>query len=275
MPARTTLPQLEAQFYIPEKLRKLLTCLVKETTDLRPRTMFDREEETRYSIPVFTVAHYTVREFLYSKKAVEGPTSYFAVLAETDQLLELRIVFDGLHHFNPSPKSAYKPIRYEDYYSTPLIFTANDLHLQGSRDDILFRALSGSYSRHGRGDRDDRTGNVTLGFLKELLEHGADPSPSDFKVTPLQFAMYWFEQTWVHRILELGTDVKVIGDITGVDPFPRAEQFRDREWYRYKALEVCTLRELDCKLTSEMQQGVKRLIKQHLGFLSGEIIVWN
>lgn len=111
--SRTTLPQLEARFYTREKLRALLGCLVEVTPDLRPRTVFERQQESRSSAQLLSVAHYTVKEFLHSQMAANGLARYFAMSAHTNQILELRIAFDGLRHFNTGPRAI--PTRYEEY----------------------------------------------------------------------------------------------------------------------------------------------------------------
>lgn len=394
--SRTTLPQLEAQFYTCKKLRKLLGCLVKIIPDPRPRSVFEREKEDSRCAPLYSVAHYTVKEFLYSEQAARGRASYFAISTCANQILELKIVFEGLRHFETSPRGTYKPTRYEEYclemtekalslrpaiieedgklrdavfaclridaphrawvtnransgvakqhfprwsalspfdkvggpscqatsilvnllllewpelariYLTTLssrkkemvwrdqfslsvqqskcrpqrtlihmcvsrrrldflkIFTAHGVHFQDSRDDVLFRALIDPYDTY-----DDR-GGTTQGLLKELLEHGADPNPEGFVVTPLQIATHHLEWSWVHQLLSSDASVHAIGDSTGVDPFAPADDALDREWYRHKPLTICMNRRLDGKLTLGMQRGVEKIIKR---YMNGEIIV--
>lgn len=396
--SRTTLPQLEAQFYTRRKLRKLLGCLVKRTPDSRPRTIFTRRDEDHPPAPLFSIAHFTVKEFLYSPMAANGAARYFAVSAETNQLLELRIVFDGLCHFDTTRGT---PTRYEEYclemtdkalslrpvivendsklqnavlkclrfnaphrtwYTTgnkansgvvrlfrqhfptwyalsPFekdgaptqpetsvlvnllllqwpelaskylgtldarkkglvwcdsfkltvqhskslpqttlvhmcvsrrrldflkIFTANGVHFQDSRDDVLFRALSDPY------DRDDAHGLTTLAILKELLEHGADPNPQGFMVTPLQVATHYLERNWVYQLLSSAANVHAVGDTTGVDPLPPTDDSCARNWYGRKPLKICLTRALSEKLTVGMQQGTNRVIMR---YLDDEVIV--
>lgn len=395
--ARTTLPQLEAQFYTLVKLRRLLGCLVKVTPDPRPRTVFERGQDDLPPAALLSIAHYTVKEFLYSEKAAMGPASFFAVSTRTNQILELRIVFDGLRNFDPNPRGSYKPTRYEEYclemtdkaldgcpdtveedeklrqavfaclsinaphrawvanrtnsvvvkqhfrkwnmlspfeprggipsyeetsilvnllllqwpelariYLTTLsvrrkeavwrdtfklsvqhartlpqttlvqmcvsrrrldflkIFTAHGVHFQDSRDDVLFRALSEPY------DKEDAHGETTLALLKELLEHGADPNPQGFQVTPLQVATYYLERNWMQQLISGGAELNAIGDLEGIDPLPPFDGTCDRQWYAHKPLKICTKKDLDGKLTAGMQRGVERLIRR---YLNGEIIV--
>lgn len=396
--SRTTLTQLEAQYYTHDKLKKLLGCLVKETSDPRPRTVFDREVKSRCSALLLSVAHYTVKEFLYSDIAANGPAEFFAVSTDTNHILELKIVFGGVRHFRTGPRGT--PTRYEEHclemtdaalsvrpaviehdgklqstvfeclrfdaphqawvtsyggkarsgakifkqhfptwnflnpferdglpntntsilvnllllqwpelarqYLTTLsvrqrdavwrnkfklsvqhpeslpqttlaqmcvsrrrldflrIFITYGLHFQDSRDDILFRALSEAYEREG-----DESG-TTRDLLKELLEHGADPNPIGFCVTPLQVATHCLEISWVQQLLSSAAAVEAIGEPTGVDPLPPPDDPDERQWYRHKPLRICLDSNLGKNLTTEMQRGVEQIIRR---YLNGEIIV--
>lgn len=397
--SRTALTQLEAQYYNRKKLKNLLGCLIKETRDLRPRTVFDRDVESQHPALLLSVAHYTVKEFLYSDKAANGPAAFFAVSADTNQILELRIVFEGVRHFKTSGPRGI-PTRYEEYclkmtdtalsvrpsiiehggklqnavfdclrFDAPhrawitgyrgtgrggvrivkqhfptwsllnpferdgipnkntsilvnllllqwpelarqyLItlsvrerdavwrdkfklsaqhskllpqttlaqmcvsrrrldflktFTTYGLHFQDSRDDILFRALSEAY------EREDGDSGTTRDLLKELLEHGADPNPIGFCVTPLQVATHCLELSWVQQLLSSAAKVEAVGETAGVDPLPPPDDSDDREWYKHKPLKICMDSDLGKKLTVDMQRGVEKVIKR---YLNGEIII--
>lgn len=396
--SRTALTQLEAGYYNRGKLKNLLGCLIKETRDLRPRTVFDRGGESQRPALLLSVAHYTVKEFLYSDKAANGPAKFFAVSADTNQILELRIVFEGVRHFKTGSRDT--PTRYEEYclkmtdtalsvrpsivehggklqnavfdclrFDTPhrfwiagyrwpgkggvkmvkqhfptwsllnpferngdpnknttilvnllllqwpelarqylitlsvrerdavwrdkfklnaqhsrllpqttlaqmcvsrrrldflKIFTTYGLHFQDSRDDILFRALSEAY------EREDGDSGTTRDFLKELLEHGADPNPIGFCVTPLQVATHCLELSWVQQLLSSAANVEAVGETAGIDPLPPPDDSDDREWYKHKPLKICVESDLGKKLTVDMQRGVEKVIKR---YLNGEIII--
>lgn len=110
--SRFNVPQGRAQAYNLEKLNHLLGCLVKVSRLRRkPRSLFARKDEAG-DFQRLTVAHYTVKEYLYSKKAAEGPASDFALCNETNRRLELKIVFYGLQQFLAERKC---PTKYEEY----------------------------------------------------------------------------------------------------------------------------------------------------------------
>lgn len=110
--ARFNVPQGKAQAYNLEKLKQLLGCLVKVTRLRRkPPTLFSRPDDAGDSQRL-TVAHFTVKEFLYHEKTAQGPARDFALSKETNRRLELKIVFYGLQQFLPERKH---PTKYEEY----------------------------------------------------------------------------------------------------------------------------------------------------------------
>lgn len=110
--ARFNVPQGKAQAYNLEKLKQLLGCLVKVTRLRRkPPTLFSRPDDAG-DAQRLTVAHFTVKEFLYHEKTAQGPARDFALSKETNRRLELKIVFYGLQQFLPERKH---PTKYEEY----------------------------------------------------------------------------------------------------------------------------------------------------------------
>ncbi|CAN8100641.1 unnamed protein product [Discula destructiva] len=114
--ARTDLPQRVGRFYDCTRLKELLGCLVKESSLPKPQRVFHpRGQEDADATLRLSVAHYTVKEFLYSVKAAQGQARYFALSDHITQKLELRIVFEGLQLFNPETRSGQNPSRFHEY----------------------------------------------------------------------------------------------------------------------------------------------------------------
>lgn len=110
--ARFNVPQGKAQAFNLEKLKHLLGCLVKVTRLRRkPTQLFTRNDDPG-DHKRLSVAHFTVKEFLYHKKTAQGPARDFALSKETNRRLELKIVFYGLQQFLPERK---QPTKYEEY----------------------------------------------------------------------------------------------------------------------------------------------------------------
>ncbi|KAI0841750.1 hypothetical protein F5Y06DRAFT_307683 [Hypoxylon sp. FL0890] len=100
-------------------LKSILGCLVK-VTDLkkRPVSMFRREDEG-FLFQRASLAHYTVREFLFAKSKQDGkprPAGEFA-LSDTDiRQLEMQVVFNGLQQWGIGrPPNLRTPTRYEEH----------------------------------------------------------------------------------------------------------------------------------------------------------------
>lgn len=113
--SHTNLPQRMARDYDCARLGELLGCLVKQNSLPKPQTLFQRKEEDPAATLRFSVAHYTVKEFLYSPVAARGKASYFALNEQITEKLELRIVFEGLGLFDRSPRAGHKPTRFQEY----------------------------------------------------------------------------------------------------------------------------------------------------------------
>lgn len=110
--SRFNVPQARAQAYNLEKLNHLLGCLVKVTRLRRkPTPVFGRKEEAG-DLQRLTVAHYTVKEYLYSQKILDGSAKAFALSSVTNRKLELKLVFYGLQQFLAERRC---PTKYEEY----------------------------------------------------------------------------------------------------------------------------------------------------------------
>ena len=119
--ARRHVPQSIAQDYNFKKLVRLLGCLVRVSTLRRkPRSAYRRDDDddsngSRLHLKRFALAHYTVKEYLYHKKTAEGPARDFALSNETNQILELTVVFYGLRNYCTSGIPKRTPTRFDEY----------------------------------------------------------------------------------------------------------------------------------------------------------------
>lgn len=110
--SRFNVPQGRAQAYNLEKLNHLLGCLVKvQRLRRKPASLFPRKDEPG-DFQRLAVAHYTVREYLYSNKTARGPATDFALSAESSRRLELKIAFYGLQQFLADRRC---PTKHEEY----------------------------------------------------------------------------------------------------------------------------------------------------------------
>ncbi|ROV97128.1 hypothetical protein VMCG_07526 [Cytospora schulzeri] len=116
--ARLHVPQGIAQDYNFKKLERLLGCLAK-VSRLRRRTpsLYRRDDDepngSRLHNKRFSVAHYTVKEYLYHERTANGPAHEFALSSEKTRVLELTVVFYGLRNYTGLPNK--KPTRFEEY----------------------------------------------------------------------------------------------------------------------------------------------------------------
>ncbi|OTA60367.1 hypothetical protein K449DRAFT_435470 [Hypoxylon sp. EC38] len=127
-------------------LKAILGCLVK-ITDLKkkPVTIFRRDEEG-FLFQKASLAHYTVREFLFAKAKNNGeprPAGEFA-LSDTDiRKLEMQVVFNGLQQWQskskalPKPQPPKCPTRYEEH-----CLDMSDSALRGDRRNLIVRNQS-------------------------------------------------------------------------------------------------------------------------------------
>lgn len=100
------------------QLKSLLGCLIKVTRLRRtPESMYSRNiQEDVGATSQVSVAHYTVKEYLFDNKTALGPVKDFALSTNAIQSLELLVIFSGLHEFGKNrPADARLPTRYEEY----------------------------------------------------------------------------------------------------------------------------------------------------------------
>ncbi|OTB08425.1 hypothetical protein M426DRAFT_7740 [Hypoxylon sp. CI-4A] len=105
--------------YDVDMLKRILGCLIK-MTDLRrkPASIFRRDDDG-VILKKASIAHYTVREFLFEKAKSEGglrPAGNYALSENDIRILELQVVFNGLQQWgqNRLPNQRL-PSPYEEY----------------------------------------------------------------------------------------------------------------------------------------------------------------
>lgn len=116
--SRYHVPSGNAHKFDLTQLQALLGCLIK-VTRLRktPESMYSRNvQEDIEATSQVSVAHYTVKEYLFDNKTALGPVKDFALSTEAIQSLELLVIFSGLQQFGRNrPVDARLPTRYEEY----------------------------------------------------------------------------------------------------------------------------------------------------------------
>ncbi|KAI2626632.1 hypothetical protein GGR54DRAFT_637201 [Hypoxylon sp. NC1633] len=120
-------------------LKDSLGCLIK-ITDLKrkPHSIFKREDETATPQRV-SLAHYTVREFLFAKPKREGeprPAGNFALSSAEIRKLEMQVVFNGLQQWETArvQNPRLPPTRYQEH-----CLEAGDLALRAGRRDLIVK----------------------------------------------------------------------------------------------------------------------------------------
>lgn len=98
------------------RLEKILGCLIKVTRlNRKPTSVFRRDDDAAARFRV-APAHYTVKEYLFSKNIHKGPARDFALSNSSTQVLELQVVFNGLLSFGANrPRGQRDPTPYEEY----------------------------------------------------------------------------------------------------------------------------------------------------------------
>lgn len=132
--SRFNVPHGSAHRFNLDQLQKILGCLIKVTFTRTPISMYSRnvQEDTDVTSQV-SVAHYTVKEYLFHKSTAVGPVKQFALSTEAIQSLELLVIFSGLQQFGRNrPVEARSPTRYEEY-----CLTKTDKALSERRDHIV------------------------------------------------------------------------------------------------------------------------------------------
>ncbi|OTA91628.1 hypothetical protein M434DRAFT_342239 [Hypoxylon sp. CO27-5] len=121
-------------------LKLVLGCLVK-ITDLKkkPITIFRRDDEG-FLFQRASLAHYTVREFLFAKSKNEAeprPAGEFALSDIDIRKLEMQVVFNGLQQWNSKSQSPRCPTRYEEH-----CLEMSDSALRADRRNLIVRYQS-------------------------------------------------------------------------------------------------------------------------------------
>lgn len=107
------------QIYSVKTLKEILGCLIK-TSDLRkrPERLFAREDDG-VALQKVSVAHYTVKEFLFAHSKKQGeprPAGEFALSDAEIRTLETQVVFNGLQRWGMNrPLNQRHPTRYEEH----------------------------------------------------------------------------------------------------------------------------------------------------------------
>lgn len=125
-----------ADRYDLKQLEKILGCLITVTPlPRRPESMYSRNAEDPDASKQVSVAHYTVKEYLFAidKETAQEPVKEFALSTEAIQSLELQVIFSGVRQFgsNREPSARY-PTRYEEY-----CLKMTDKALKDRRDLII------------------------------------------------------------------------------------------------------------------------------------------
>ncbi|KAG6354535.1 hypothetical protein INS49_004552 [Diaporthe citri] len=125
--SRFDVPHGNAHNFGLTHLQKILGCLITVSAlPRRPETIYTRVRDHRLdpndpeeSVGVKTqvsVAHYTVKEYLFDKETALGEVKEFALSKELIENLELRVIFGGLRQFGSfRHPEARCPSRYEEY----------------------------------------------------------------------------------------------------------------------------------------------------------------
>lgn len=143
--SRFNVPHGAAHRFDLNHLEKILGCLITVSPlPRRPESLYPRGNGNRPDHrPVFeegvgvtkqvSVAHYTVKEYLFDESTALGKFQEFALSKDSIQNLELQVIFSGLQQFGTSrPVEARSPSRYEEY-----CLKMSDKALKERRDLIL------------------------------------------------------------------------------------------------------------------------------------------
>lgn len=117
-----------------KQLEKILGCLITVTSlPRRPESLYSRTAEEPDAKKQVSVAHYTVKEYLFNEATAKGPVKEFALSTEAIQSLELEVIFSGLQQFGLNRKNDPRfPTRYEEY-----CLKMTDKALRDRRDLII------------------------------------------------------------------------------------------------------------------------------------------
>lgn len=115
--SRFNVPHGQAHRFDLRQLEEILGCLIRVTSlPRRPRTLYSRNAEGDGAMKQVSVAHYTVKEYLFDQATALGPVKEFALSTEAIQSLELQVIFNGLMVFGSNRQHDPRyPSRYEEY----------------------------------------------------------------------------------------------------------------------------------------------------------------
>lgn len=126
-------PRSSTRLFNLERLQKILGCLITVTSLPRyPESSYNRAKEQPQASKQVSLAHYTVKEYLFDKSTALGKVKEFALSTESMQNLELRVIFEGLLQFGSHRHDAKWPTRYEEY-----CLKMSDKALKNRRDQII------------------------------------------------------------------------------------------------------------------------------------------
>lgn len=132
--SRFNVPHGNADNFNLAQLEKILGCLITvRSLPRRPESMYSRNADGAGAKKQVSLAHYTVKEYLFDKATELGPVKEFALSREAIQRLELEVIFSGLRQFGTNrPVEARYPTRYEEY-----CLKMTDKALKNRRDLII------------------------------------------------------------------------------------------------------------------------------------------
>ncbi|KAI1805683.1 hypothetical protein F4811DRAFT_551741 [Daldinia bambusicola] len=127
--------------YTLDTLREILGCLIKVTNlRRRPQWKFRREDDNA-PLQRVSVAHFTVKEFLFAKPKKAGeprPAGEFAVSESSIRELEMQVVFNGLLQWGRNrPANSRHPTRYEEH-----CLETSESAMRGARQGMILRNQS-------------------------------------------------------------------------------------------------------------------------------------
>lgn len=117
--SRFHVPHGYAEEFDLDHLEKKLGCLVTVTPLNRgPLSIYNRAGKGADAKKKVSIAHYTVKEFLFDKSTALGKVKEFALSTDAIQNLELQVFFSGLKQFgvgNRPEQQTRHPTLYEEY----------------------------------------------------------------------------------------------------------------------------------------------------------------
>lgn len=142
--SRFNVPHGAAHRFDLHHLEKILGCLITVTSlRRRPVSRYSRTAEGVGATERVSVAHFTVKEYLFDKATALGPVKEFALSAEAIQSLELQVIFNGLQQFGSNRLHDSKtPTRYEEYCLEMTDKALKDRRNLIIRDKIVWKTVT-------------------------------------------------------------------------------------------------------------------------------------